>query len=177
MTHNVCAIGLMMCAMATAMVSSQGTDVTKPQLRRGIAVQLPTTMHAPAIPEADDENATVIAVTREGKTFVGVEPLDEAALAEKLRGKTHVYLKLDARLEFRRVAQVLNAVRVSGAHAALLTAQSSVARAGEIAPPTGLELSFKPESGSTKVSPANHETMQQVAKDLENASGTAFLAF
>ena|SRR5581483_602807 len=172
----VATIALVACAMGISF-SQTPQDPTKPQLRKGVNVQLPTTTRAIEIPEADDENATVLAMTHDGKLYLGAAPIAASTLPEKLSGKSTVYLKLDARLAFSRVAPVLRAVKTSGAHAVLLTAQSAEARSGQIATPTGLQLELASRPGNVAVKPKNTQTVQQVVAEIENAGVNAALEF
>src|SRR6476660_2348170 len=73
----------------------------KPALRKGISVQMPVADHAVEMRAADEPNATVVAITAEGKVYAGIEPAEPGALS-KLTAET-VYVKADSRAPFQRV--------------------------------------------------------------------------
>ena len=58
---------------------------------------------------ADEKNATVVAMTADGRVFVGVEPTEPNALS-RLSEKT-VYVKADVRAPYQEVLAVLDALR------------------------------------------------------------------
>ena len=130
---SVCLIALGM----TNVLAAQ--DPTKPVLRQGIPVQMPVASRAVALPAADEEDATVITVTVEGKLFLGVRPVDLNALAN-LPAPT-VYLKADARAPLQQVLSVLNAL--SEHSLVLLTAPTAKPASGKITSPYGIRLTLE----------------------------------
>ena len=71
----------------------------EPALRKGVSVQMPVANHAVEMRAADEPNATVVAITADGKVFAGIEPTDPAALSN-LSAET-VYVKADSRVPFQ----------------------------------------------------------------------------
>jgi biopolymer transport protein ExbD len=135
---------LFVLALATTAVVAQ--DPTIP-MQRGISVQLPATSNAVAVPSADKEDALVVAVTHDGRVYLGTDLVSPADLADKVKGELatradkKLYIKADARTPYANVVKVLDAVRTSGVHElTLLTDQQRPSEAGKLVTPTGLEM-------------------------------------
>jgi biopolymer transport protein ExbD len=128
---------LELCLIAFALTAMTGAqDPTKPMLRPGITVQMPFSTQAVEMPEADEEDATVVSVTADGKLFLGIRPVDLTALNSL--HESIVYLKVDARATYQSVLTALDALR--GRSVVLLTAPASKAPKETIMPPYGLKL-------------------------------------
>ncbi len=128
---------LEVCFIAFTLTSMNGAqDPTKPMLRPGVTVQMPFSSQAVEMPAADKEDATVVSVTADGKLFLGVRPVDLAALSSL--HESIVYVKADARATCQSVLTVLDALR--GRPVVLLTAPTSNAPKDAIMPPYGLKL-------------------------------------
>jgi hypothetical protein len=97
------------CLVALILGTGACSHSPKPVLRKGVAVQLPAADHAVEVPAADDENATIVAMTANGRLYVGVELTEPVALS-RLRDRT-VFVKFDARVPFQEVLEVLDALR------------------------------------------------------------------
>ena len=111
-------------------------DPTKPMPRAGVSVQMPVAAHAVETRAADQEDATVVAVTAEGKIFVGTSVTEASGLGV-LTAET-VYVKADARAPFQKVLAVLDALR--GKAVVLLAAPPASAVKGGMAWPYGIRL-------------------------------------
>ena len=120
----------------------------RPPLQAGVSVQLPVTSNAVAIPDADNRNALVVAVTADGTTYLGVNPLTTSALADSVRkilstrnDKT-LFIKADGRVPHARVIEVIDAVRNSGVDGVtFITAQQApVSQGNRLVAPQGLEM-------------------------------------
>lgn len=131
-TLGVCLLAL---SMAT-IVKSQ--DSTKPVLRPGISVQMSRASHAVEMPEADAEDATVVAVTNDGNVFLGLNRVETSALSSVKAGT--VYVKVDARAPFQSVLTVLDALH--GRPVVLLTAPLARREEGKIMSPYGVKVSM-----------------------------------
>jgi len=136
---------VMLMTVPGGVLTQQGVRVP---LQAGVSVQLPVASNAVAIPNADDQNALVVAVTADGITYLGVNPVTTSALAESVRkilstrnDKT-LYIKADGRAPHARVIEVIDAVRNSGVNGlTFLTAQQNpVRQAGRPVAPNGLEM-------------------------------------
>jgi len=94
--------------------------VITPMLQKGIPLNMAKATNTHDMQDADKEDAVVLAVTRDGKTYLGGDPikLDEIttkvkdAISSKL-DKT-VYVRADANSKFGVVADVVDNVRAAG---------------------------------------------------------------
>jgi biopolymer transport protein ExbD len=109
----------------------------EPALRKGVSVEMATAEHAVEMRAADAADATVVAITAEGKIYANADAVEPAALS-KLTAET-VYLKADARAPFQKVLAVVDALR--GKSVVLLAAPPpQSAPAGRLVPPYGLRM-------------------------------------
>lgn len=113
-------------------------DTYRPVLRAGVSVQMAAADHAVPLPEADAENATVVAITADGKVFSGTTRTDPAKLASQ--PATTVFVKADARAAFQTVLAVLDALR--GKSVVLLSAPPPTAPKDTIVPPYGVRMNM-----------------------------------
>ncbi|MEO7650468.1 MAG: biopolymer transporter ExbD [Bryobacteraceae bacterium] len=124
--------------------------VITPMLSKGVSVELSKTKNPIAMQSADKEDAVLVAVTRDGKAFLGSNqiPADQlpARVKDLLTNKLDktCYLKADARARYERVVDVVNNMRAGGVdQLGLLTEQEQAqakpaegaAKPGEGAPP------------------------------------------
>ena len=103
-------------------------------LQRGVSVQMAVTRNAVSVPNADKQDALVVALTANGTAYLGGDPLETAALADRVRSllsarsERTVYIKADARLPYLRLIEVMDALQTSGIQSlTLLTAQRDLA--------------------------------------------------
>lgn len=94
--------------------------VITPMLSKGVPVELVTTRNPITMEAADKEDAIVVAVTRDGKTYLGSDPIPVDALPSKVKDllvnrvdKT-VYVKSDARARYERVTDAVDNLRGAG---------------------------------------------------------------
>jgi biopolymer transport protein ExbD len=118
---------------------------TAQKLQKGVSVELAVTRNAIAMPDADKEGAVIVAVTRSGSVYFGIDPITPAALSEKpglsSRPEEKLYIKADARTPYANVAKALDAVRTAGVTAPnLLTGQDESPEPGKVLTPKGLEV-------------------------------------
>lgn len=138
-------VSLMWAALSGAVFAQAGASVP---LQRGVSVQLPVTSNAVAIPNADNQDALVVALTADGATYLGVDRLSTSALADRVRNilstrnERTLYIKADARVPYARLVEVMDAVRNSGVDGlTLLTAQQDAADQGKrLVAPKGLPM-------------------------------------
>ena len=127
---EACLVGLILLGGARAQ------DSQRIALRPGVSVQMPVAGNAVEMGAADEPNATVVAITADGKVFVGIKATEPGDLS-KLIDQT-VYVKADSRVQYQRVVTVLDALR--GKSVVLLTAPPvNTVRQG-IVPPYGMRL-------------------------------------
>jgi biopolymer transport protein ExbD/biopolymer transport protein TolR len=93
--------------------------VITPMLQKGVSVDLVRTQNPRNMPDADKEDAIIVAVTRDGKTFLGSDQVGED-LVNKVqelvaaRADKTVYIKSDSRAKYERVVTVVDEVRSAG---------------------------------------------------------------
>jgi biopolymer transport protein ExbD/biopolymer transport protein TolR len=116
-------------------------------MQKGVAIDLPVTRSAVAIPEADKEDALVVAVTRNSDVFLGTDQTSVAVLPAKIksalsnRSAKVIYIKADARAPYSTVVSILDSLDAVGLRKfVLLTAHRGSEKAGTLVPPKGLEM-------------------------------------
>jgi biopolymer transport protein TolR len=143
---------LMLMLMLTVVCISSALRAQQPggaaPLQRGVSVQMAVTNNAVTVPDADAQDALLVAVTADGTTFLRGDRVPMQALASMVRSllaartdKT-IYLKADARVPYARVVEVIDTVQTSGVELlTLLTVQMTAADPGRSpAAPRGLEM-------------------------------------
>jgi len=134
-----------------------GAAAQSPAMQPGISVELVSTRNATPMPEADSEDAFVVAVTENSSIYLGVNRITLPELAEKARATPFqrgqaIYIKADARTPYAAVLAVLQATG-GVIPQVLLTNQSSPTESTGIVPPQGLSVSvgstFPPGSVAT----------------------------
>ncbi len=114
--------------------------VITPMLQKGVSVDLARVNNPQAMPDADKEDALLVAVTRDGKIFFGADLVSGAdqlthLVKDRLATRTdkRVFIKADARTKYGNVVDVVDNVRAAGVdELGLLTEQR---KAGPGAPP------------------------------------------
>jgi len=110
--------------------------VVTPMIQKNFSVDMARTQNPREMADADKEDAVVIAITRDGKTYIGntFTPMDDLTkkvrdmVADKL-DKT-VYVKSDARAKYGDVVKVVDTVRAAGVESlGLLTQKLTAANA------------------------------------------------
>ena len=125
------------CVVGSVLICAAGAQESpKPALRKGVSVQMPVANHAMEILAAEEQHATVVAITADGQLFVGIEPIEPIALST-LSAET-VYVKADSRVSFQKVLTVLDALR--GKSVVLLAASPAKLDQEKIVPPYGLKV-------------------------------------
>ncbi len=95
--------------------------VITPMLQHGVSVDLAKTDSPTAMPDADKEDALLVAVMRDGQIYFGSDRInDPSELANRVKdalaNKTdkEVFVKADARAKYGRVVEVVDNVRSAG---------------------------------------------------------------
>jgi biopolymer transport protein ExbD/biopolymer transport protein TolR len=94
--------------------------VITPMLSKGISVDMVRTRHPITMQGADKDDAIVVAVTREGRTFLGNTPRKSEELPAKVRDllasrlDKMCYIKSDARARYEKVVEVVDNLRAAG---------------------------------------------------------------
>ena len=104
--------------------------VITPMLTPGPSVRLAQADHPLLMPDADRDDALLVAINREGQIFFGAEKVKTTDLTQRIRdriaGHTDkpVFVKADARCHHGNVVEVVDNVRAAGvSELGLLTEQ------------------------------------------------------
>jgi biopolymer transport protein ExbD/biopolymer transport protein TolR len=115
--------------------------VVTPMLQKGVSVDLAKTNNPVQMPDADKEDALLVAVTRDGKVFFGSDQISPDQLTNKVKDKLanrvdkRVFVRADARTKYGNVVEVVDNVRAAGVdQLGLLTEQR---KSGAPPPPPG----------------------------------------
>jgi biopolymer transport protein ExbD/biopolymer transport protein TolR len=94
--------------------------VITPMLQNKVQVDMAKVDNPTSMPDADKEDAIVVAVTRDGGVFLGQNKTSVEQLGVQVRekladkpGKT-IYIRADARSQYRAVEDAIDAVRTAG---------------------------------------------------------------
>ncbi|HEX4581963.1 MAG TPA: biopolymer transporter ExbD [Acidobacteriaceae bacterium] len=94
--------------------------VITPMVQNKVNVDLTKSIDATPMPDAEHEDSAVVAVTRDGKVYLGANQIASADLGPRitdmLQNKTNkeVYLRADARSNYGVVMDVIDNIRTSG---------------------------------------------------------------
>jgi len=94
--------------------------VVTPMLQHGQPVDMAQVNNPAPMPDADKEDALLVAITRENKVFFGTDPIQPADLTQKIKDKLanktdkRVFIKADARAKFGWLVEVVDNVRAAG---------------------------------------------------------------
>jgi len=119
--------------------------VITPMLQKGVSVDLAKVNNPEQMPDADKEDALVVAIMRDGKVFFGNDRTDPDQITQKVKDRLasrvdkRVFIRADARAKFGAVVQIVDNVRAAGVdQLGLLTDQRKVTgQAPPPPPPTG----------------------------------------
>ncbi len=119
--------------------------VITPMLQKGVSVDLAKVNNPEQMPDADKEDALIVAVMRDGQIFFGNDKIAADALTQKVKDRLsnkvdkRVYVRADARAKFGSVVEVVDNVRAAGVdQLGLLTDQrKSTGQQPAPAPATG----------------------------------------
>jgi biopolymer transport protein ExbD/biopolymer transport protein TolR len=94
--------------------------VVTPMLQKGVSVDLAKVNNPQQMPDADKEDALLVAVMRDGKIFFGNDQITPDALTEKIKDRLanrvdkRVFIRADARAKYGTVVEVVDNVRAAG---------------------------------------------------------------
>src|ERR1700693_202806 len=115
--------------------------VITPMLQHGVSVDLAQTNNPVQMPDADKEDALLVAIQRDGTVFFGSDKIAPDQLTNKIKDKLasrvdkRVFVKADARTKYGNVVEVVDNVRAAGVdQLGLLTEQR---KPGSMTPPSG----------------------------------------
>jgi len=119
--------------------------VITPFLQQGVSVSLPRDMRNPdEDPAIIKETSVVVAITEDGKLFIGKKPIDkdqlkteiDTKMASKSDAERIVYIRSDVNANYGQVVETINLIRDSGIDQIGLVADKKKG-GGEAAPATG----------------------------------------
>jgi biopolymer transport protein TolR len=94
--------------------------VITPMLQNKVSVDMAKVDNPTSMPDADKEDAIVVAITRDGQVYLGQDKIAVSELGARVRdkiadkpGKT-IFVRADARAQFRAVEDAIDAVRTAG---------------------------------------------------------------
>ncbi len=94
--------------------------VITPMLQNKVQIDLAKVENPTNMPDADKEDAIVVAVTRDGAVYLGQNKVDPGELGslvrDKLEDKTDktIYVRADARAQYKVVEDAIDDVRTAG---------------------------------------------------------------
>ena len=94
--------------------------VITPMLNNKVNVDLPIATAAVIMENANKEDAITVAVTRDGKTFLGADQVNPDQLGPKISAKLEnktdkeVYLRADQRANYGKVMNAVDQIRTAG---------------------------------------------------------------
>jgi len=104
--------------------------VITPMLQHGVQVDMVKTKNPIPMQDADKSDAVLVAVTRDGKVFLGTTQMDPDNLPNKVRDllanriNKMVFIRSDSRARYEKVVTVVDNLRAAGVdQVGLLTEQ------------------------------------------------------
>ena len=94
--------------------------VITPMLQKGVSVDMVRTENSRSMVDADKEDAVLLAVTRDGKFYLGSDPIVLGDVTTKVKDRIvnkldkTVYVKSDARAKYGDVVSLVDNVRAAG---------------------------------------------------------------
>jgi biopolymer transport protein TolR len=94
--------------------------VITPMLQNKVSVDMAKVENPTPMPDADKEDAIVVAITRDGGVFLGQNKVATSELGSLVRDKLadtpgkEIFVRADARAQFRGVEDAIDAVRTAG---------------------------------------------------------------
>ncbi|MFZ0739910.1 MAG: biopolymer transporter ExbD [Candidatus Acidiferrales bacterium] len=118
--------------------------VVTPMLQKGVSVDMAKVQNPEDMRDADRDDAVLIAVTRDGRYFLGTTQVSLDDITSKVKDllanridKT-VFVKSDARAKYGEVVKAVDEVRAAGVdNLGLLTDKLDTGRKAPPPPPTG----------------------------------------
>jgi biopolymer transport protein ExbD/biopolymer transport protein TolR len=94
--------------------------VITPMLQKGVSVNLAKTDNPIQMPEADKEDALIVAVMRDGKVYFNSDQVSQDELTDKVKDRLanktdkRIFVKADAGAKYGTVVSVVDDVRSAG---------------------------------------------------------------
>jgi len=116
--------------------------VITPMLSKGVSVDLVKTVNPIPMQAADKSDAIIVAVTRDGKTYLNTTQLPADQLPAKVKDMLTnrldkmCYVKADSRARYEKVVDVVNNLRAAGVDQLGLLTEQMQQKKGAAAPAT-----------------------------------------
>ena len=116
--------------------------VITPMLQKGVSVDMAKATNTRDMTDADKEDAVVLAVTRDGKIYLGSDPIAPDQITTTVKDRLSikldktVYLKSDQNAKYGVVVTVVDNVRAAGVDSLGLETEKRVNRNPSLPPPT-----------------------------------------
>ncbi|MGC2696783.1 MAG: biopolymer transporter ExbD [Candidatus Angelobacter sp.] len=94
--------------------------VITPMLQKGTIVEMAKTNNPSPMPDADKDDALIVAVQRDGKVFFDSQMVSPEDLTQKVKDRVssrtnkQVFVRADARAHYKAVVEVVDDVRSAG---------------------------------------------------------------
>ena len=94
--------------------------VITPMLQQKVQIDMAKVDNPTNMPDADKEDAIVVAITRDGAVFLGQNKVGVSELGSQVHDKLAdkpgrtIFIRADARAQFRAVEDAIDAVRTAG---------------------------------------------------------------
>jgi biopolymer transport protein ExbD len=94
--------------------------VVTPMLQKGVSVDMAKAENPRQMQDAEKEDAVVLAITRDGKAYLGSDRIQLGEITPKVKDRIStkldktVYIKSDSRAKYGDVVAVVDAVRAAG---------------------------------------------------------------
>jgi biopolymer transport protein ExbD/biopolymer transport protein TolR len=114
--------------------------VITPMLQKGVSVDLAKVNNPAQMPDADKEDALLVAIMRDGKVYFGSDQIAPDQLTNKVKDRLanktdkRVYIRADARAKFGNVVDVVDNVRAAGVDQLGLLTEQRKATPAQAAP-------------------------------------------
>ena len=119
--------------------------VITPMLSKGISVDMAKAKNPIEMQAADKEDAVLVAISRDGTTYLGTDRLTPDSLPQRVKDlltnrldKT-VYVRADARARYERVVEVVDNLRAAGVDQLGLLTEEMQEKDKAAAAPAGLQ--------------------------------------
>jgi biopolymer transport protein ExbD len=116
--------------------------VITPMLQKGVSVEMAKADNPRDMQDADKEDAAVLAITRDGKIYLGSDPIALDGITTKLKDllanklEKTVYVKSDYRAKYGVVVSVVDNVRAAGVDSLGLLTEKRTGRGVPPPPPS-----------------------------------------
>jgi biopolymer transport protein TolR len=115
--------------------------VITPMLQHNISVDLAQTKNPRDMPAAEKTDAVELAITRDGKFFLGSDPIAMADISSKIKDRLStssekiVFVKSDSRAKYGLVTDAVDAIRAAGIENIGLETERIQGRQATLPPP------------------------------------------